>query len=58
MAPFLSIEGVTKEFLVRGTRIAALDAVSLAVKEREFVTVIARRNDHCRADRRTLQRGD
>jgi sulfonate transport system ATP-binding protein len=40
MAPLLSIEGVTKEFLVRGTRIAALDAISLAVDEREFVTVI------------------
>src|SRR5579864_4311000 len=40
MAPLLSIEGVTKEFLVRGTRIAALDAISLAVEEREFVTVI------------------
>jgi NitT/TauT family transport system ATP-binding protein len=40
MAPLLSIEGVSKEFQVRGTRIAALDAISLAVEAREFVTVI------------------
>ena len=40
MAPLLSIEGVSKEFHVRGTRLAALDGISLAVEEREFVTVI------------------
>ena len=40
MAPLLSIEGVTKDFFVRGTRVAALDTVDLAVDPREFVTVI------------------
>lgn len=40
MAPFLSVEAVSKEFQVRGARVQALDAVSLAIEEREFVTIV------------------
>ncbi len=40
MACLLSIEGVNKEFNVRGKRTLALDFVNLAVDEGEFVTVV------------------
>ena len=35
MAPLLSIEGVSKDFQVRGRRILALDSVTLAVEKGE-----------------------
>ncbi len=40
MSPFLSIEGVNKEFQVRGKTVVALDSVNLTVAEGEFVTVV------------------
>ncbi len=40
MASLLSIEGVSKDFQVRGRRILALDSVTLAVEKGEFVTVV------------------
>ncbi len=40
MPPILSVEGVSKNFLVRGKRIHALDAITLALGEGEFVTVV------------------
>ena len=36
----LSIEGVRKEYLARGKKVVALDAVDFAVDEGEFVTVV------------------
>jgi NitT/TauT family transport system ATP-binding protein len=36
----LSIEGVRKEFLTRGKRVLAVDAVDLTIEEGEFVTVV------------------
>ena len=38
MPPLLSIEGVSKEYHVRGKNVLALDSVDLAVNEGEFVT--------------------
>jgi NitT/TauT family transport system ATP-binding protein len=40
MTPLLSIEGVRKEYNVRGKSILALDAVDLTVSEGEFVTIV------------------
>src|SRR5438309_10161333 len=40
MTPLLSVEGVSKEFLVRGKRIVALDSITLALEQGEFVTVV------------------
>ncbi len=40
IAPLLSIEGVSKEFQVRGKRVTALDSIALGVEDREFVTVV------------------
>jgi NitT/TauT family transport system ATP-binding protein len=40
MAPLLSVEGVSKEFQVRGKRILALDSITLAIERGEFVTVV------------------
>lgn len=40
MAPLLSVEGVSKEFQVRGKKVLALDSLTLAVNEAEFVTVV------------------
>ncbi len=40
MAPLLSVEGVSKEFQARGKRILALDSVTLALEQGEFVTVV------------------
>jgi len=40
MSPLLSIEGVSKEFNVRGQKVLALDGLRLAVDEGEFVTVV------------------
>ena len=40
MASLLSIEGLNKEFNVRGKKVLALDAVNLTVDEGEFVTVV------------------
>ena len=40
MAPLLSIEGVSKDFNVRGKQVLALDTLSLALEEGEFVTVV------------------
>ena len=40
MSPLLSIEGVNKEFQVRGKTVLALDSVNLTVAEGEFVTVV------------------
>ncbi|HSC71481.1 MAG TPA: ABC transporter ATP-binding protein [Candidatus Methylomirabilis sp.] len=40
MTPLLSVEGVSKEFQVRGKRVVALDSVSLTLAEGEFVTVV------------------
>lgn len=40
MAPLLSVEGVSKEFQVRGQRILALDSLTLALEKGEFVTVV------------------
>jgi NitT/TauT family transport system ATP-binding protein len=36
----LSIEGVCKEYHVRGKKIVALDSIDLAVAEGEFVTIV------------------
>jgi NitT/TauT family transport system ATP-binding protein len=38
--PLLSIEGVRKEYQVRGKKILALDSVDLAITEGEFVTIV------------------
>jgi len=38
--PLLAIEGVRKEYLVRGKKIVALDAIDLAIAEGEFVTIV------------------
>ena len=40
MAALLSIEGVSKEYQVRGKKILALDEVDLKVAEGEFVTIV------------------
>ena len=40
MAALLSIEGVGKEYHVRGKRILALDSIDLTVAEGEFVTIV------------------
>ncbi len=40
MAPLLSIEGINKEFNVRGKKVLALDRLSLSVDEGEFVAVV------------------
>jgi NitT/TauT family transport system ATP-binding protein len=40
MAPLLSIEGVTKEYHVRGKNVLALDSIDLSVNEGEFVTIV------------------
>ena len=40
MAALLSIEGVRKEYQVRGKRVLALDTVDLSVAEGEFVTIV------------------
>ncbi len=40
MAALLSIEGVRKEYQVRGKRVLALDSVDLSVAEGEFVTIV------------------
>jgi NitT/TauT family transport system ATP-binding protein len=40
MAPFLSVEGVSKEFQVRGKRILALDSITFTLERGEFVTVV------------------
>jgi NitT/TauT family transport system ATP-binding protein len=40
MAPLLSIDGVRKEFQVRGNRVVALDGIAIGVEDREFVTVV------------------
>jgi len=39
MAPLLSVEGVSKEFQVRGKRIVALDSITLALEQGEFVVL-------------------
>jgi NitT/TauT family transport system ATP-binding protein len=36
----LSIEGVSKEYHVRGKKVRALDAIELHVSEGEFVTIV------------------
>jgi NitT/TauT family transport system ATP-binding protein len=38
--PLLSIEGVGKEYYVRGKKVVALDSIDLAVTEGEFVTIV------------------
>ena len=38
--PLLSIEGIRKEYQVRGKKILALDAIDLTVDEGEFVTIV------------------
>jgi sulfonate transport system ATP-binding protein len=38
--PLLSIEGVSKEYHVRGKKILALDSIDLAVAAGEFVTIV------------------
>ena len=40
MEVLLSVEGVRKEYQVRGKRILALDSVDLSVAEGEFVTIV------------------
>jgi NitT/TauT family transport system ATP-binding protein len=40
MAPLLSIEGLSKEYHVRGKNVLALDAIDLTVTEGEFVTIV------------------
>jgi NitT/TauT family transport system ATP-binding protein len=40
MAPLLSIEGVSKEYHVRGKNVLALDSIDLSVNEGEFVTIV------------------
>ena len=40
MAPLLSIESVTKEFLVRGKEVLALASATLTVEAGEFVTIV------------------
>jgi NitT/TauT family transport system ATP-binding protein len=40
MAALLSIEGVGKEYHVRGKRVIALDCIDLTVSEGEFVTIV------------------
>ncbi len=40
MVPLLSVQGVSKEFDVRGKKVLALDSLSLTVDEGEFVTVV------------------
>src|SRR5262249_54771406 len=40
MAALLSVEGVGKEYYVRGKTVLALDSVNLAVAEGEFVTIV------------------
>jgi NitT/TauT family transport system ATP-binding protein len=40
MAALLSIEGVNKEYHVRGRKVFALDSVDLSVSEGEFVTIV------------------
>ncbi len=40
MPSLLSVEGISKEFNVRGKKVLALDAVNLTVDEGEFVTVV------------------
>jgi NitT/TauT family transport system ATP-binding protein len=40
MAPLLCIDGVSKEFSVRGKKVVALDSLDLTVNEGEFVTVV------------------
>ncbi len=40
MALLLSVEGINKEFNVRGKKVLALDSLSLTVDEGEFVTVV------------------
>lgn len=40
MAPLLSIEGVCKEYRVRGKSVLALDSIDLTVSEGEFVTIV------------------
>jgi NitT/TauT family transport system ATP-binding protein len=40
MAALLSVEGVSKEFQVRGKRILALDSITLPLERGEFVTVV------------------
>ncbi|HWP35816.1 MAG TPA: ABC transporter ATP-binding protein, partial [Thermodesulfobacteriota bacterium] len=40
VTPLLVVDGVGKEFVARGKRIAALDRVDLAVEEGEFVTIV------------------
>jgi NitT/TauT family transport system ATP-binding protein len=36
----LSVEGVSKEYHVRGKKVLALDSIDLAVAQGEFVTVV------------------
>ena len=38
--PLLSIEGVRKEYQVRGKRVVALDSIDLNIAEGEFVTIV------------------
>ena len=40
MAALLSVEGVCKEYQVRGKKVLALDSVDLSVAEGEFVTIV------------------
>ena len=40
MAPLLSIEGVSKEYHVRGKNVLALESIDLTVNEGEFVTIV------------------
>src|SRR4249920_2355868 len=40
MAALLSVEGVCKEYQVRGKKVLALDSVDLTIAEGEFVTVV------------------
>ncbi len=40
MAPLLRVDGVSKEFETRGKRVLALDSITLALEQGEFVTVV------------------
>jgi NitT/TauT family transport system ATP-binding protein len=40
MTPLLSIDGLSKEYNVRGKRVLALDSIDLTVMEGEFVTIV------------------
>jgi NitT/TauT family transport system ATP-binding protein len=40
MTPLLSIEGVSKEYHVRGKNVLALESIDLTLNEGEFVTIV------------------